>query len=423
MRTVVFAGPSLPHDRARQLVPTAVIRPPVRRGELLRQQLGPGDVAVILDGYYFQVPTLQHAEILEAVARGIHVVGASSLGALRAAELRGSGMVGLGTIFDAYARGALVGDDEVAVLHDAESFRQLSIPLVDLRASLALAIEDGRVSIECADFVLRALKPMWFGDRTAAALRRLLDRSDHAPETSAVMACTDRHRVGQKRADAELALRTVVGGALPRLTPRPVARTVFGYGLVREHAADALDTDLAIGWLFLRGPDPRGRESACRDILLRLQGSCDAHDGTLEQRVLEALIASDLLDRGAVVADIAPFVEAPSVAPGVRVGAALVEILRGAGELEPLRQQLEQTPVRDPPHTPTRLLAPLLPLWGCNAGAVPEQARQRGLGTIPEVLRLLGRPRVWTLVHAHIRTMGSRHARDDRNRERTDAVH
>ena len=58
-----------------------------------------------------------HKEILWALARGVHVFGAASMGALRAAELHAFGMVGVGRIFAAYRDGELEADDEVAVLH------------------------------------------------------------------------------------------------------------------------------------------------------------------------------------------------------------------------------------------------------------------------------------------------------------------
>ena len=51
---------------------------------------------------------------------GIQVLGASSMGALRAAELHGFGMIGYGTIFEWYRDGLIDGDDEVALWHEPE---------------------------------------------------------------------------------------------------------------------------------------------------------------------------------------------------------------------------------------------------------------------------------------------------------------
>ena len=80
-----------------------------------------------------------HKEILLALERGIEVWGAASMGALRAAELAPFGMRGVGAIYRAFARGALVADDEVAVAHlpAAQGYRAVSDALVNLRDGLA----------------------------------------------------------------------------------------------------------------------------------------------------------------------------------------------------------------------------------------------------------------------------------------------
>src|SRR3546814_18249984 len=63
--------------------------------------------------------------------------GASSIGALRAAEMGGFGLTGVGAIYRAYSRGTLVGDDEVALVHTSSEWdwRPLSLPLVAVRAT------------------------------------------------------------------------------------------------------------------------------------------------------------------------------------------------------------------------------------------------------------------------------------------------
>ena len=66
------------------------------------------------------MPTVWHKEILWAMAQGIHVFGAASIGALRAAELDAFGMRGIGRIYEAFRDGVLEDDDEVAVLHGPE---------------------------------------------------------------------------------------------------------------------------------------------------------------------------------------------------------------------------------------------------------------------------------------------------------------
>ena len=75
---------------------------------------------MLIDGLFDASPAVRHKELLQLMARGVPVIGAASMGALRAAELAPFGMIGVGRIFTAYAAGALVGDDEVALLHGPE---------------------------------------------------------------------------------------------------------------------------------------------------------------------------------------------------------------------------------------------------------------------------------------------------------------
>ena len=93
MRAIIFAGPSLP-PRWRPDDARFDWRPPVRQGELYRAALAHPTAIGIIDGYFEVVPTVWHKEILWAMAQGIHVFGAASIGALRAAELDVFGMRG-----------------------------------------------------------------------------------------------------------------------------------------------------------------------------------------------------------------------------------------------------------------------------------------------------------------------------------------
>src|SRR4029434_6356953 len=76
-------------------------------------------VIAIIDGTFESRAAIWHKEILLALARGVSVFGASSMGALRGAELAVCGMIGVGRIFEAYRDGLYTDDDEVAVLHSA----------------------------------------------------------------------------------------------------------------------------------------------------------------------------------------------------------------------------------------------------------------------------------------------------------------
>src|SRR5258707_11235944 len=134
---VIFAGPWLP-PLAAPRVAGLEWRPPVRQGDLYLAALSGPAIIGVIDGYFERVPTVWHKEILWAMAQGIHVYGAASIGALRAAELYPFGMNGVGRIFAAYRDGILTDDDEVAVLHGPEElgYPALTEAMVNIRATL-----------------------------------------------------------------------------------------------------------------------------------------------------------------------------------------------------------------------------------------------------------------------------------------------
>ena len=97
---VVFVGPTISSDDCRAIL-TAEYLPPASQGDVYRATLLRPFAIGIIDGYFEQVPSVWHKEILWALAQGIHVFGSASIGALRAAELEAFGMRGVGAIFAA----------------------------------------------------------------------------------------------------------------------------------------------------------------------------------------------------------------------------------------------------------------------------------------------------------------------------------
>jgi hypothetical protein len=94
---------------------------------------------LIVDGVFHHHPPVRHKEILHMLAAGVRVVGASSMGALRAAELHPYGMTGIGTIFQLYRDGVIEADDEVAVVRtEAPDWRPLSEALVNVRHTIEM---------------------------------------------------------------------------------------------------------------------------------------------------------------------------------------------------------------------------------------------------------------------------------------------
>ena len=140
---VLFAGPSI----GGLAVPEGIeLRPPAVCGDLAALLHNPPAAVGLIDGHFGVAPTVWHKEILDLLARGVRVLGAASIGALRAAELGEAGMEGVGAIHAAYRAGAIERDDAVMVLQaPAElGFAPLTLPLVDAEDILLKCACDSR---------------------------------------------------------------------------------------------------------------------------------------------------------------------------------------------------------------------------------------------------------------------------------------
>jgi hypothetical protein len=237
MTIIAFAGPSLSAlDRRR--FPGVDWRPPAEAGDMLRlAAAGAAATICLIDGYFDHRPAVRHKELLLLLARGARIYGASSIGALRAAEMATFGMIGIGRIFAAYARGSLCADDEVALIHAGPEadWRPLSIPLVDVRASLSAARRAGTVGRTDARAMLRAAAAAHYIDRD---WRLLCSSIPEARRRRTFEAWLETGALSQKRADALACLEAACAGAEARPAPPPFVRTCFVDALARECGID-----------------------------------------------------------------------------------------------------------------------------------------------------------------------------------------
>lgn len=182
-----FAGPSVQTPQFEVECGTfeadVTILPPVQQGDLLRLGRHLPDVVGIIDGYFLSVPAVLHKEILWLLENGVRVLGASSMGALRAAELDLFGMEGVGQIYRMYKSGVIDGDDEVALLHvEAEGgYRAVTEPLVNLRHTLDRAWRRGVISARTRKTIVRAAKSLSFMERSESTILANA-RTEGAPE-------------------------------------------------------------------------------------------------------------------------------------------------------------------------------------------------------------------------------------------------
>ena len=205
MKPVVFLGPTLGRDVAESLC-DAEFRAPAAMGDITRAACEAPPAIVLIDGVFEDRPSVWHKEILLAMSRGVGVIGASSMGALRAAELDSQGMLGAGGVYDAYATGVLGDDDEVAVVHGpAETgYLPLSDAMVDIRDAVSAAAAAGIFSEDSAGALIRAAKQRHFKQRHAAeVIRSVLPAGEAEP----VLRWFSAERHGLKARDAITVLR------------------------------------------------------------------------------------------------------------------------------------------------------------------------------------------------------------------------
>jgi hypothetical protein len=204
MSAIIFSGPSLPPSAVSDLAGIEW-RPPVRQGDVYLAALSGPAIIGIIDGYFEIVPTVWHKEILWAMAQGIHVYGAASIGALRAAELAEFGMQGVGSVYEQYRDGRLTDDDEVAVLHGPEEigYLQVTEAMVNVRATIDRASQLGVIAPELAASLAQVAKSLFYKDRTYEAIIKAAAGRGLAPEAlGRFMNWLPAGHVDQKRIDA-----------------------------------------------------------------------------------------------------------------------------------------------------------------------------------------------------------------------------
>ena len=189
------------------------VRPPAAMGDLWLAAREGFSILGLIDGRFGDVPSPWHQEILAVLGEGVAVLGAASMGALRAAELDRYGMIGIGRVYDWYRTGQLDADDEVAVVHGPAETGYLpgSVAQVDVRATLAAARDADLLATHEVVLLTQAMSRIWFPERTRARLaQRALELLGHDRAQVVRQVCEERW-VSVKADDARQLIRAVDG--------------------------------------------------------------------------------------------------------------------------------------------------------------------------------------------------------------------
>jgi hypothetical protein len=207
LKPVIFLGPSLSRSEAFKIL-DAELRPPVKRGDLpsLDQAV---DVIGIIDGVFMGEAAVGHREIVDKLNCGVRVYGASSMGALRAAELQEFGMIGIGAIFERYRSGEIEGDDEVALIFNPESLEPLSEPLVNMRLNLQSAVKARSIGESEASMIINCLKSVYFPKRSLSKLKDCAERNLGLDRGRTIGETLEKKYIDYKKEDAIELLTTI----------------------------------------------------------------------------------------------------------------------------------------------------------------------------------------------------------------------
>lgn len=195
---VVFAGPSI--YGADLDFAGLTLLPPASRGDIAAVVRQGATHIGLVDGYFGWVASVWHKEILFALESGATVMGAASMGALRAADCAAFGMVPVGRIAAWYMDGTLDDDGDVAIVHAPREldYAPLSEALVDARATLGELHRLGCITAPEHAGLLQAAIRLNFRDRTSEAIVALLPKH----RLATVLAAYATHSISLKRQDA-----------------------------------------------------------------------------------------------------------------------------------------------------------------------------------------------------------------------------
>ncbi|UPM50341.1 TfuA-like protein [Synechococcus sp. A10-1-5-1] len=175
MKTVLYAGPSL-SNVDQELLSGLIVRGPCKQADLFADIHNDEISSIIIaDGLYKTIPAPWHKEILFAIENKKRVIGVSSIGALRAAELSDFGMIGFGKVYQ-YFCNDLRDDSDVALLHHPEShgWTPTTMAFVDLFFHIRGCVDRGLIAQHHHNQILEDIRACNFEYRTPPVVSAIL---------------------------------------------------------------------------------------------------------------------------------------------------------------------------------------------------------------------------------------------------------
>jgi TfuA protein len=163
-KPIVYLGPTLSREEATKIL-DADYRDPAKKGDFLMLSRDTDEKKYVgfVDGVFLHDYPPSPIEVYHlATRKNIELIGAASLGALRAVELEKFGMKGIGKIFQLYKNGIINADDEVAVTFVRENNILQSEAMIDIRFNLFLAYKKGIITNQTKKRFAKIAKNIYF---------------------------------------------------------------------------------------------------------------------------------------------------------------------------------------------------------------------------------------------------------------------
>ncbi|MGA3199709.1 MAG: TfuA-like protein [Halobacteriota archaeon] len=185
---------------------------PAVRGDVSGAARAGASLIGLIDGVFYDRAAVSHREIIEAVRSGVTVVGGSSMGALRASELDGFGMIGVGKIYACFKQGLIEADDEVAVAYNPVTLAPVSDPLVNIRFALHSLVQAGVVDTTTSDALLGLARSIFYMERSFPLLLSIAEQRALVTKQgrTAIETFLAHHDYDLKKRDAKLVVQATI---------------------------------------------------------------------------------------------------------------------------------------------------------------------------------------------------------------------
>lgn len=186
-KTRVYGGLSISEEQTHSILPYAEFSGPVQRGDLPRDLSLGFQCIVIVDGVFQQALSVSPGEVLDAIRYGVRVYGASSMGAMRAAELETLGMIGVGRVFSEIKKRSYFRDDYLGQAFSPDAAKALSLSFIDIEVGSEELVRRGKITPKQRVQILKIYEGLHFSERNPATLvKKMAVAKDSALASMAV---------------------------------------------------------------------------------------------------------------------------------------------------------------------------------------------------------------------------------------------